>query len=201
MLLIIYLRWVLFARFAFMRRMFVVGFALAAFAVSAIAFAQMYRWVDEKGRVQYSDKPPPANMKGQRVIPLPPKQEVPSTVSEKDKSKSTVPVKKEQRGYASLKILSPASEETISNTNVVVVQLALEPALDQANGHKIRVTLDGAPAGLWDGPQGSLSNVIRGEHALGAEVIDAKGVTILGTNAVKFYVQQASVPPPGGKKK
>jgi glutaredoxin len=35
------------------------------FMLSAgLAFAQPYRWIDEKGRVQYSDTPPPAGAKG-----------------------------------------------------------------------------------------------------------------------------------------
>ena len=35
----------------------------AVLATSATAFAQQYRWVDEKGRTQYSDTPPPASAK------------------------------------------------------------------------------------------------------------------------------------------
>jgi glutaredoxin len=31
---------------------------------AGVAFAQPYRWIDEKGRVQYSDTPPPAGAKG-----------------------------------------------------------------------------------------------------------------------------------------
>ena len=34
------------------------------FAFAAAAQAQPYRWIDEKGRVQYSDTPPPAGAKG-----------------------------------------------------------------------------------------------------------------------------------------
>lgn len=34
------------------------------FAFAAAAHAQPYRWIDEKGRVQYSDTPPPAGAKG-----------------------------------------------------------------------------------------------------------------------------------------
>jgi len=34
------------------------------FAFMAAAHAQPYRWIDEKGRVQYSDTPPPAGAKG-----------------------------------------------------------------------------------------------------------------------------------------
>lgn len=34
------------------------------FSFAAAAYAQPYRWIDEKGRVQYSDTPPPAGAKG-----------------------------------------------------------------------------------------------------------------------------------------
>jgi glutaredoxin len=37
---------------------------LVLFAFAAAAHAQTYRWVDEKGRVQYTDTPPPAGAKG-----------------------------------------------------------------------------------------------------------------------------------------
>src|SRR5476649_1229647 len=39
-----------------------VALALALCAALA-ASAQMYKWVDSDGRVQYSDKPPPSNIK------------------------------------------------------------------------------------------------------------------------------------------
>ncbi len=41
---------------------FVFSCLLAAMALNAAAQA-LYRWVDENGRVQYSDMPPPANVK------------------------------------------------------------------------------------------------------------------------------------------
>ena len=31
------------------------------------ASAQMYKWVDESGKVQYSDKPPPSNLKAEKL--------------------------------------------------------------------------------------------------------------------------------------
>jgi glutaredoxin len=43
-----------------------IGFALAGLLAAAAAQAQQYRWVDEKGRVQYSDRPPPATAKDVR---------------------------------------------------------------------------------------------------------------------------------------
>lgn len=38
--------------------------AIGAAVAAAPASAQQYRWVDEKGRVQYTDTPPPATAKG-----------------------------------------------------------------------------------------------------------------------------------------
>jgi hypothetical protein len=38
-----------------------IAFSLLAFAL--IAQAQLYRWTDDKGKVHYSDAPPPSNAK------------------------------------------------------------------------------------------------------------------------------------------
>jgi len=35
--------------------------------LSLPASAQMYKWVDSNGKVQYSDKPPPGNIKGEKL--------------------------------------------------------------------------------------------------------------------------------------
>jgi hypothetical protein len=43
-----------------------VGIALAL-CVALPASAQMYKWVDENGKVQYSDKPPPSNVKTEKL--------------------------------------------------------------------------------------------------------------------------------------
>lgn len=37
--------------------------------LAALAQAQMYRWVDQQGRVRYTDTPPPASAKGTRKLP------------------------------------------------------------------------------------------------------------------------------------
>ncbi len=40
---------------------------LIALCVALPASAQMYKWVDEHGKVQYSDKPPPSNIKTEKL--------------------------------------------------------------------------------------------------------------------------------------
>lgn len=43
-----------------------------ALCVALPASAQMYKWVDANGKVQYSDKPPPGNIKTEKLRPPPP---------------------------------------------------------------------------------------------------------------------------------
>ena len=40
-----------------------------ALCVALPVSAQMYKWVDSNGRVQYSDKPPPSNIKSEKLRP------------------------------------------------------------------------------------------------------------------------------------
>lgn len=43
-----------------------------ALCVALPASAQMYKWVDANGKVQYSDKPPPSNVKTEKLRAPPP---------------------------------------------------------------------------------------------------------------------------------
>lgn len=48
-----------------------------------LALAQMYKWVDENGRTQYSDRPPPAGVKSEQITkgragPTPPPAPAPA---------------------------------------------------------------------------------------------------------------------------
>jgi hypothetical protein len=49
---------------AFTRRM---ALALVLALLPVLAQAQLYKWVDENGHTQYSDRPPPAGIKGELV--------------------------------------------------------------------------------------------------------------------------------------
>ena len=47
------------------------GWPLLFFLLIASAHAQMYRWVDSSGKVNYSDRPPPASVKTQKKATAP----------------------------------------------------------------------------------------------------------------------------------
>lgn len=50
-----------------------------ALCVALPASAQMYKWVDSNGKVQYSDKPPPSNIKTEKLRAPPPAPSAPAT--------------------------------------------------------------------------------------------------------------------------
>ncbi len=59
-------------------KQFSVAIALAL-CVALPASAQMYKWVDANGKVQYSDKPPPSNIKTEKLRAPPPAPGAPAT--------------------------------------------------------------------------------------------------------------------------
>ena len=179
--------------------------ALLMMACAGAAASEMWRWVDERGVVHYSDRPHPG---AERVDVKPaqsyqaPRVAPPSDTGEQASAgQSPAPF-----NYTRLAILSPAAGETLWNIGGQLnVSLVLEPAL--ASGHELRVYFDGQrvsdlPAGATEF---TLSEVYRGEHRLRAAVVDERGRERIASETVVFYVQQASIqrpnrpaPGPGG---
>jgi Domain of unknown function (DUF4124) len=58
-----------------------------ALCVALPASAQMYKWVDANGKVHYSDKPPPSNVKTERLREAAPAPTAPGANEAKDEAK------------------------------------------------------------------------------------------------------------------
>jgi len=74
-------------------------FALAALflLLAPLASAQLYKWVDKDGKVQYSDQPPPAGASKQINVPSGPAAPAPSA---RDKDKALEKTRAESRESA-----------------------------------------------------------------------------------------------------
>lgn len=158
------------------------------FAASA-AFAQAYRWVDEEGVVQYSDRPVPG---AERVVL--PKSNTTTTRRYETTPASNTATTEPPAGpfrYESLTVAAPAAEETLWNIEGVLnVSLALSPALQP--GHQVRVYFDGEAQAVT-GTSFQIAEVHRGVHNIQAEVIDATGKLMIRSQPNRFYVQQNTV--------
>ena len=171
-------------------RLFIAASILLA---TGTVLAQAYRWVDENGIVQYSDRPAP----GAERIELP--RDTRTASQRRVAAVATAPAQsaRDQLAeapafkYESLAIASPEAEQTLWNIEGVLdVTLALRPALQ--DGHQVRVYFDGKRQTV-DSASFQIQEVWRGVHNLQAEVVDAKGKLMIRSVTNRFYVQQNTI--------
>ena len=167
----------------------IIIFPIAAFAVDT------YRWTDEQGVVHYSDKPHP----GAEVIQLreaqsystPPLERASALSRSRDDGTTQAA---DAGAYESLSITSPTAEEVLWNLGGTLnVNMSLRPRLQR--GHAIELYYDGT---LVSPPRArrlsyQVNDVNRGEHSLRAQIVDASGNTLTGSDTIKFYVQQTAI--------
>lgn len=163
--------------------------------LSTTVYADIYKWVDEKGVVHYSDTPKP----GSTPVVLPSPQSYQSDPNLKsamgDQPQSGTPATP-TRQYQSLKIVKPQPEETVrNNSGDVEVVVSSEPPLQA--GDKLVVLLDGKAAGEPQaGTSMTLQNVDRGTHQLQIHVVDMQGKTLNTSDPVTFFMHRAIMQPP-----
>ena len=161
--------------------------SFALLVASMTIHAEIYRGVDEEGNVFYSDK----EQTNTELIPTP----TPNAVSmPKLEAKKPVAEKTQKRAYKLFSISSPVSNASIrDNLGNLSINLAIEPALDKTNHHKIVIYLDGKVAtSATTALPIQLSNITRGKHILQAKVIDENGMQIISSNSVTIHMKRLS---------
>jgi Domain of unknown function (DUF4124) len=176
-----------------MRRLLFTIMTLASLlGAAAAASTTVYKWVDEDGVVHYSDQPHPNAQKLEvegvqtyKPTELPFSSGIPPAA-----------VPPADTGYKACSIGQPSPDETLENTDKVVVTVQTDPATRP--GDQVFVTLDGSPVnnGAATGNSFSLSSVDRGEHTVAAQVRDSTGQVLCQTPSVTFYVHQPSLTNP-----
>ena len=164
---------------------------LSLAAVSAV-FADAYRWVDEEGVVQYSDRPHPGAVRiilsAGRAQPARPRTAYTVTPQEPDQ---VAEAEAETPNYESIDIASPGPEETLWNIGGSLnVTVNLQPGLHA--GDPLRVHINGTPQ-IVGGTSFVLPEIYRGVHNIQVEVIDQAGQLKIRSANNRFYVHQTSI--------
>jgi hypothetical protein len=170
--------------------------ALALDDDGAAHAAKIYKWTDAQGNVIYSDTPRPGAI--EMDIPTEPAGIVP--VPPQEPTKPGEGTAQPAAGYDALTVRSPAEGQVLENPGGWVnVSLAVTPALRTAEGHAIRLRLDGQTlAARYPGSEIAIPDVQRGEHMLEAEVVDRAGAVLITSAVVTFTVHEASSQAPEG---
>jgi hypothetical protein len=182
-------------------KMMVVPLALT-FLFSASATAQIYKHVDDKGNVTYTDEAP---LDGSAPMVLPElsviqidSQPEPSTDSAAaaaepatDDTAAREPTPRElRRMYRDFRITRPVQEETFWGTqNMVVVSWGSSTPL--RDNMRVNLFVDGQQEPNPGSEMVALT-LDRGEHQVYAELLDSRGRRVVATPAVTFFVKQYS---------
>jgi len=122
-----------------MRALLAALLMLPVLAYAADRKPEVYKWVDDKGVVHYTDKPPSENATPAKLPPLQTyKGGTPPDLSRFDKGggKAT--------GAAQIQVVTPAQDETFrSGERTVPVAVVLTPQLTE--GQRLVYLLDGTP--------------------------------------------------------
>jgi hypothetical protein len=156
------------------------GFAL----LSQIAQAEIYKSVDEDGKVIFSDQPAPQA----EAIDIP---KVNTTPAVKQRpAKPLNPTTATTNLYKTLSISSPQDQQIIPNGLIpfdVITQIS--PALNDE--HELALSIDGKRYNTSRG-QFTINGINRGPHQLQVNVIDAEGKTVKQSKAIKIFVYRPS---------
>lgn len=163
-----------------------------------LAAGKIYRSEDEEGRPVFSDQPPADDAEAE---PLPDINIVPGTDASSpsrtsDSSSRTEPDRTEAAdGYAGAAIaFPPADEATRRVTGRVPVRIALEPAgTELAEGHRVRVYVDGTVEGEAASTEVTVGPLNPGPHSVRASVLDADGRVLVETGEIRFHLIRQTV--------
>jgi hypothetical protein len=157
---------------------------LLFYAVVMPAQAAMYKWVDDQGKVHFSDTPP--NKEAEEYEP-PPIQVMPAGPTGDFKSPKEKP---KDTKYESLSVTAPEPDAvfTPDKASSVQVSLTLEPALNAQ--HKIALYLDGAVHTIGKQRNFTLTSLPRGTHTVYAAILDEKNRKLISSDSVSFHIQR-----------
>jgi len=165
---------------------------------SAVYADDLYKWKDARGNTQYGDRPP-ANVNAQPMaLPKitiidnyadqwkPMKFDEPLAIDEPITAKSQT-----STTYTKLAFLAPKQDQAIrANDGDVSAMISIKPPLKK--GHQIVFSIDGKDMKKGKSRTQNFSNLDRGNHTIGAKIIDLKGKT-LQSSSVGFNVLRVKV--------
>lgn len=172
-----------------MKALFLIAAATSAL-IALPAQAEVYRQVDANGNVTFTDEPDGnaerVEVKPVTTITMPKPETVKKQLQEDDGDIG------DPDAYKSVSFTSPADEEAFhSGSGNVEFRVTSNPPL--RNGHQFEITLDGAPVGQTRSGSVSVSNIFRGTHSAGVNVINQSGERIYTGDNISFTIHRPSV--------
>lgn len=164
-------------------------FTLTFSLLSTGLYAEMYKWVDKKGNIVYSDTPPEKDAEALE----PPVLNTMPTVKPAPRPKTEEPEQEKQIPYTQLKITSPEHDATLrSNAGTISISVTTTPSLNISKGHYLSITFDGKPLpDKFQSTNTSLNNIDRGTHTISVSIKNQTGGTLISSSPVTVHLHRA----------
>ena len=164
---------------------FAVLVVVATLLLPKAGTAGVYKYLDENGRIAYSDKPVDGakKMKLQRS-PTPPAED---EASEEELSEDNE--EQEVTSYKALKLLNPTQNKVVSDRSGSV-QVILLPSPRLSSQHQLIINVDGKDISRGRHANLNLANVHRGSHTVSGRIVDADGNVMIESPSVTFHVRR-----------
>ncbi len=161
---------------------FVVAALLPLTASSAV-----YKYIDENGRIAYSDTPVDGaeTMKMQRAPTPAPDEVVEEKAASRDGDASDDAGK-----YKSLQVLNPTPGKVVNNS-AGSVQIILLPTPALSESHEIIINVDGKDMTRGRSAALNLTNVNLGSHSVTGRIVDKDGYVVIESDTVTFHLRNS----------
>lgn len=170
-----------------------VGLILMVLFSISYAHATVYKWVDENGKVHFSDEP----VKNAEVVEFKKNTQnnikLPEVITSPIEATPTIDI--DSTKY-DLKIVSPSEEETIrSNEGNITIIADISPQLFPP--HRLALYMDGKKQGSsQSGNLFKLREIDRGEHTFTIKAVTKNGKQLASSKPRKVFLHRTSLNQP-----
>ncbi|MEC7119596.1 MAG: DUF4124 domain-containing protein [Pseudomonadota bacterium] len=171
--------------------------ALSLLVVAGTAAAEIYRSVDERGNVTFSDSP----TKNSERVNLPPLSIIPgmnpADIARANRTQGNQNQATRPNRYQ-LSFVSPGAGQVLHKPQDIL-EIAVKTDVPLANGDRMSLQINGRSLGEDASAAVATESLDRGEHTVTARVIRDDG-RVVGEQSVTVFVQQPSALAPNRRK-
>lgn len=156
--------------------------------------AEVYKVIDDQGRVTYTDTLPAKDQEHEKVE-LKPINTQPPVEPRRDYRFTPAESEEDQVNYT-LVLSAPANDTHVPpGQRDLLLAAQVSPGLQP--DHRIQFLMNGQPVGQASQATSHLiEEIYRGEHSLSVRIIDSRGKTLTTSEAVTVYVHRPSLNSP-----
>ena len=169
----------------------ITAMCLLGLGISPSQAGEIYKTVDEDGRVTYSDKPPRQH-KGDKAE-LPPVNAMEKTDKPRNAPRNSVPTSQtEQATDYQLSLTSPEQDAQLPpGQRDLVIRVELNPPL--APEHQLVYYMDGEEIARGRNSQYRIEEIFRGTHQIRVVIVNQRGQILKTSDTRQVHVHRPSL--------